>query len=222
MEKTKKLIIVGAGELGEMAYEYFQTDSPYEVIAFAVERRYIKNDELYGLPIVAFEEIEKLYPSNQYEVFVAVTYVNLNRERKRLFDICKEKGYKCASYKSSKAFFGIDSSIGENSMILEDNTIQRKVVVGNNVIMWSGNHVGHRSVIGDDCWITSHVVISGFCTIGSGCFIGVNASVADETTIGSNNVIGMASVVTKDILEEGQVYYGSPARKSGKSAFEQF
>ena len=40
MEKTKKLVIVGAGEFGEIAYEYFTEDSPYKVVAFAVERQY--------------------------------------------------------------------------------------------------------------------------------------------------------------------------------------
>ena len=34
MGKTKKLLIVGAGELAEIAYEYFTYDSRYEAIGF--------------------------------------------------------------------------------------------------------------------------------------------------------------------------------------------
>ncbi|NBL01136.1 MAG: sugar O-acyltransferase, partial [Erysipelotrichia bacterium] len=41
MEKTKKLIIVGSGETGLIAYEYFQFDSSYEVVAFSVNEQYI-------------------------------------------------------------------------------------------------------------------------------------------------------------------------------------
>ncbi len=37
MGKTRKLIIVGAGEFAEIAYEYFSYDSEYDVVAFAVE-----------------------------------------------------------------------------------------------------------------------------------------------------------------------------------------
>ena len=40
MEKTRKLVIVGAGEFGEIAYEYFTFDSEYEVVAFAVEKAF--------------------------------------------------------------------------------------------------------------------------------------------------------------------------------------
>ena len=36
MKKNKKLILVGAGELAEIAYEYFTHDSEYEVVAFSV------------------------------------------------------------------------------------------------------------------------------------------------------------------------------------------
>ena len=36
--KTHKLVIVGDGEFGDIAYQYFTYDSPYEVVAFAVER----------------------------------------------------------------------------------------------------------------------------------------------------------------------------------------
>ena len=52
---------------------------------------------------------------------------------------------------------------GDNCFILEDNTVQPFVTIGNNVTLWSGNHIGHDSVIEDDCFISSHVVVSGTC-----------------------------------------------------------
>ncbi len=104
MQKTKKLVIVGDGEFGEIAYEYFTYDSEYEVVAFAVEKAYRTKDTLFGLPIVNVEDMEKEYSPKDYQIYVAVTYVKLNRVRRRLFDICKEKGYTGASYVSSHSF----------------------------------------------------------------------------------------------------------------------
>ena len=49
MEKHGKLVIVGDGETAEMAFEYFTHDSPYEVTAFSVEKKYAKKEELFGL-----------------------------------------------------------------------------------------------------------------------------------------------------------------------------
>lgn len=223
MEKTKKLVIVGAGEQGEIAYEYFTDDSEYEVVAFAVESVYRNTDTLRGLPVIDFEDISSLYPPKEYYAFVAITYVKLNRARRRLYRQCKALGYTCASYVSSHSFFWKNASIGENSFIFEDNTVQYNVRIGNNVVLWSGNHIGHRTVIEDDCWLTSHVVVSGFCHIGSGGFIGVNASIGDNVTIADDVVVGVGTVVVKDLPQKGGVYIGAPAKlMEDRTSYSQF
>lgn len=222
MEKTMKLVIIGAGEFGEIAYEYFTADSDYAVCAFAVEKEYLREDQLFGLPIIALEDLPEKYPNQSYDVFVAVTYPKLNRERTRLYNICKQYGYKCASYISSRAFVWSNVSIGENVFIFENNVIQYHAKIGNNVILWSGNHIGHRSVIEDNCWLTSHDVISGFCRVGRNSFIGVNVTVGDRVTIAEDTVLGAGSVTVKDLSDKGAVYIGSPAKKIERTAYEQF
>lgn len=222
MNKEKKLVVVGCGEFGEIAYEYFTFDSPYEVVAFAVEEKYRSGDALFNLPIVTVEEMETMYPPQDYEVFVAITYVKLNRERKRVYKICKDKGYVCASYISSHAFVWHNVQIGENTFIFENNTIQYHAKIGNNVVLWSGNHIGHRTVIEDDCWLTSHDVISGFCHIGSGCFIGVNATLGDNVTLPPDTVIGAGAVAIKSLVDKGCIYVGNPVRKLDRTSYEQF
>lgn len=220
--KKKKLIIIGAGEFAEIAYEYFTYDSDYEVLAFAVETDYFNKNTLLGLPIIKFEKLSDFYPPSEVDVFVAIYYGKLNRNRRRLFVCCKEKGYNCASYVSSKAFIWHNVKIGENVFIFEDNTIQYHAKIGNNVVLWSGNHIGHRTIIEDDCWLTSHDVVSGFCKIGRASFIGVNATIGDEITIGEDSVIGAGAVIIKSLPEIGGVYVGNPARKLDRTAYMQF
>lgn len=221
--KVRKLVIVGAGEFAEIAYEYFMSDSEYDVVAFSVENRFINDKKsLFNKPIIPFEEIEKLYPPEEVDVFVALYYGKLNRSRKRLYNQCKKLGYHCASYVSSHAFVWNNVSIGENTFIFEDNTIQYHVTIGNNVVLWSGNHIGHRTVIEDDCWLTSHVVVSGFCRIGKSSFIGVNATIGDEVIVGEDTVLGAGAVSVKSIPEKGCVYVGNPVRKLNRTAYEQF
>lgn len=222
MEKSKKLVIVGAGEFAEIAYEYFTYDSEYEVVAFAVESKFRNQDKLFGLPVVDFETLEDRYSPQEHETYVAITYVQLNRVRKRLYQICKKKGYRCASYISSHAFVWHNIEIGENTFIFEDNTIQYHVKIGNNVVIWSGNHIGHRTVIEDDVWMTSHDVISGFCHIGSGSFIGVNATLGDNVTLGKDTVFGAGALAIKSLTESGKVYVGSPARPLKRTSYQQF
>lgn len=40
----KKLLIIGAGETASIAYDYFTNDSEYEVVGFAVEKKYYSDN----------------------------------------------------------------------------------------------------------------------------------------------------------------------------------
>jgi len=211
MKKTpEKILIIGAGEFAEIVYEYFTYDSPYDVIAFSAEKNYLKKETLFGLPVVPFEELEKLYNPVKYKAFVAITYTQLNRVRTRLYTEAKKKGFSLVSYVSSKAFVWRNAVIGENCFIFENNVIQYSVEIGNNVIMWSGNHIGHRSKIRDNCFLSSQIVISGYCEIGENCFLGVNSCVADYKKVAKDCIIGAGAVVLKD-TEEAKIYRGNPA-----------
>src|SRR3954465_11850163 len=99
-----QLVIVGDGEFAEIAYEYFTHDSSYTVAGFAVERPFLTKSELFGLPVVPFDEVEQRFDRATHKAFVAVTYTQLNRVRARLYGEVKRKGYACATYVSSRAF----------------------------------------------------------------------------------------------------------------------
>lgn len=211
--KSRKLVIVGAGELAQIAYEYFTHDSEYTVCAFSVETAYLDKTELFGLPVVAFETITDSYAPGEYHAFVAVPASDLNATRTRLYLSAKEKGYALATYVSSWSFVWHNSVIGENCFIFEDNTIQPFTEIGNNVIMWSGNHLGHRSVIEDNCFLSSHVVVSGYCRVGDSTFIGVNSTLNDHVTIPDHCIIASATLVNKSLSNPNKIYRGTPAEE---------
>ena len=193
----KKLLVVGASEIARVALEYFWHDSDYEVIGLAVDRAFIKEPNAMGLPVYALEEIEQHAPPDQCEAFVAIGSSSLNRTRIRKYEEMKAKGYTLASYVSSKAFVWHNVEIGDNCFILEDNTLQPFVKIGNNVTLWSGNHIGHGSRIHDHVFITSHVVISGLCEIGARSFMGVNSATSEGIVIGEDNFIAIGASVTR-------------------------
>src|SRR5262245_48485273 len=183
MHKERKLILVGDGAFAEVAYEYFTADTPYEVVAFAVEQAYLKRDRLFGLPVVPFEALERHYPPAGHHFFAALVYTQLNRLRARLYREAKAKGYTPASYVSPRAFVWPNVRLGEHCFIFEGNVVQPFVTIGDDVVLWSGNHIGHHSRIGDHCFISSHVVVSGFCDVGPHCFFGVNSTLGDNVTV---------------------------------------
>lgn len=207
MKKTKRLVIIGDSAFAEVAYECFTHDSEYEVIGFSVESAYIKKDELFGLPIVAFEQLENHFKPAEVEFYAALVYTQLNRLRTRLYTSAKAKGYRPASYISSRAFVWHNVLLGEHCFIFEDNTIQPFARIGDNVVLWSGNHVGHHSIIRDNCFIASHVVISGFCDIGDNTFIGVNATLSNNVAVARDNWIGLGVVIVRN-TQPNQLFKG--------------
>ena len=207
-------MIVGDGEFAEIAYEYFTHDSPFEVVAFSVEKPFLKRERLFDLPVVAFEDVEKHYAPGGTPGFRGGDVHAVKPRATRLFQAAKAKGYAPVSYVSSRAFVWHNVSIGDNCFIFENNVVQPFVArIGDNVVLWSGNHIGHHSVIKDHCFISSHVVISGYCEVGESCFLGVNCAIGDHVKIGRDCVIGAGAVVVKD-TEPGKSLQGRPGARS--------
>jgi sugar O-acyltransferase (sialic acid O-acetyltransferase NeuD family) len=217
-----RLIIFGTGDIARLADHYFSRDSEHEVVAFTVDQKYRHADTFLDRPTVAFEEAVVRYPPPDYKMFVALSYASMNKVRAEKYHQAKKSGYELVSYISSRCSYLTDNPAGDNCFILEDNTIQPFVTIGNNVTMWSGNHIGHDSIIEDHCFLASHVVVSGHVRIRNYCFIGVNATLRNSITIAPETLIGAGAVIMKDTVDQG-VYLPERAtlfaRKSSEIEF---
>ena len=198
----KKIIIFGNESFAEVAHFYFTKDSPYDIVAFTVHEHFIKNKELFNLPVVPFEKIETIYPPSEFSMFIAIAYSKINKVRAKVCEDAKSKGYDLVSYVNSKVTKWEDVKMGENCFIFENNVIQPFVEFGDDVIVWSGNHIGHHSKIGNHCFITSHVVISGNVDVGDYCFLGINSTIRDGIKIANHCVIGAGAVILKSTKEK--------------------
>lgn len=214
-----QLVIFGAGDTARMAHYYFNHDSEHEVVAFTVDKQYRDADTFLNCPFVDFETVVEKYPPTSYKMFVAMGYGNMNKARAEKYAQAKALGYELVSYVSSHCTYLSEHPVGDNCMIMEDNTIQPYVKIGNDVILWSGNHIGHDTVIEDHCFLTSHVVVSGHVHIHSYCFLGVNATLRNSITIAPQTLIGGGAVIMKDTVEKG-VYLPTRAQLFTKNSDE--
>lgn len=195
----KKLIIFGLGKIADVAYQQFLRDGGYEVAAFVCDREWIGKGQAVqgGLPIIAFDEVERLYPPAEFEMFLALGYHELNQLRARKFAEAKAKGYRLASYVSTRADVGPWFQVGENCLILDGVGIQPGAKVGHNVSIWNNTLIGHHSVIGDDVWIAAGATIGGMVEVGRASFIGLNATLGGEAQLGADCFVGAAALVLK-------------------------
>lgn len=202
---AKEIVIFGTGEIAELADYYMTNDSDFEIVAFTADKEFITKETFRGRPLVAFEEIKDRYPPEKYAMHVALSYSKLNQIREQKYYMAKEAGYELVSYVCSKSVTWPDLSIGDNCLILENQTIQPTAKIGNNVMIWSGNHLGHGCEIKDHAYLSSHICISGHTVIGERCFIGVNSTFKDFIKIGDNVFVAMGAGVTQDVPDDAVV-----------------
>lgn len=207
-----KVVIFGVGQIAEIAHFYLTNDSEHEVVAFTVDKEFLRDDVYYDLPVIAYEDLVNHYTPDEYKMFIPISYKKVNKLRAKKFTDAKSKGYECISYISSKAtYYG--TPVGENCFIFENNVIQPFTKIGDNCILWSGNHIGHHSIIENHCFLASHVVISGKVIVGEYSFLGVNSTIADNVVIGKANVIGSGAIIFKN-TEDNSVYSPVETEKS--------
>lgn len=211
------VVIFGAGDIAKLAHFYFSRDSEHRVVGFTVDAQFRRETTLADLPLVDFETVERHFPPAECQMFVALSYAEMNQLRARKYAEAKARGYSLASYVSSRCTNLAEHSFGDNCFILEDNTIQPFVRIGSNVTLWSGNHIGHDSIIEDHVFVSSHVVISGHVRVGAYSFLGVNATIRNGIVIAPHTLIGGGAVVMAD-TDERSAYVQRPAQRLDKTS----
>ncbi len=186
--------------------------------AFTVDGAFLQESTYCGLPVVPFEELPRKFPPRSYGMFVAVGIADVNRLRAEKVAAAEARGYRLASYLSSKASVHPDLELQPNSMVMEGSVVQPFVRIGKNSIIWSTTRIGFRTQIGNNCWIVcslfgESVVVKDFC------FVGLGATVAPGLTLGESSVIGAGALVMKD-TPDFSVYRGPVGEASAKSSRE--
>ena len=206
----EKVILYGNGPVAKSAYIELMTDSPFEVVAFTVDRAFIELSALLDLPLIPFDEIQASYPSAEFNMMIAVGYVKSNLVRAEKYHQAKAMGYQMIRYISSKAIVAPDVVVGENSMVGASCILSNSVRIGDNVRIGAGSYIGHDTVIGDHCFLSNCAVVGGSTIIEPYCFIGLNATIRNKITIAKHCVIGAGAVILQNTKEK-QVYLANPA-----------
>ena len=219
MEKTRKLVLFGDSAFAEIAREYFDHDSSYEVVAFTVTSEYLREPVKDGLPVVPFERVAELYPPDEHDLHVALVYNQLNRPRMRFYAEAKALGYTLANYVSSRAFVWRNVTIGDNVFIFEDNTVQPFVSSARTSCCGAAttSATTRRCATTRSSRRTSSSRASA--TIGACCFFGVNSTVGNNVTVGADCLIGSGALIVRDV-EAGSLLKGPMTRPEEITTWE--
>lgn len=196
----EKIIIWGIGQISQVLTFYIQKYTQYKICAYTLDKEYMGDkNEFNGIPVIAFEEIEKHFSPNEYKMALIMGYKNLNRYREERYLQAKAKGYDFINYISPHSLVETEC-IGKNVFILGQCHIQPFTEIGNNCILWSDTMIGHHTMISDNCFFAG-AKIAGFVKIKRNCFLGNCSMIADGIIIGQHSVIGQSCHILKDVKD---------------------
>lgn len=191
------LIIIGLSSTARHVYSFVTYHKLFNVIGFAVNKGYHNSDTFNGLPVYDLESLNH-QELGDYSVFIAILWNRLNGDRQRLYDYCKEQGYKMANLISP--FAVLRSPInGDNCWIHDFVIVQNDSVIDSDVAIMAGSLIGANSYVGAHCFFGAQSVFGGGSTIGERSFVGIKATVFDGTKIGKKCIIGACAAVKRNL-----------------------
>ena len=207
---AQEIVIYGNGQVAELAMTRFMADSPHRVLGFTVDGAFIRQPVLHGLPVVPFDDVERHFPPDRVRLFVAVGPTHCNRIRAERFEQARRRGYRFASYVSSRAQVAGDVLIGESATIGEGVIVHPFVRIGDNVHVGTASVISHHCVLGDHSFFAVGCLLAGNVKVGARSFLGARATVRDHVTIGEASVVGTGVTVLRNVAASSVLVAAEP------------
>lgn len=205
----KDVVIISTGTAAEVLAYYIDHMSDYNLVGFAVDRAFLREEEFLGRPVTAWDEISTRFPPGQAKLIGPPTYARLNAFRRDRYVEGKAMGYEFASYVHPGSVI-MTEDIGDHCVILHGVTVLPRTRICDNVVIWCDTHVGHHCVIGAHTFLSAQVGIAGNTTIGEECYLAGKVGVTNGRRIGDRCAIMNAALV-KDNVSDDSVVVGPDA-----------
>lgn len=192
------VVIFGTSKVAQSVYSFALEEGVFNVAGFCIDSLYYQESQMFGLPVVKFEEIEMHFPPDQYRMLVAVGYHRMNHLRERRCAEAEAKGYQLCSYISPRATIATNVKLGKNCIVMAHASIEPFAQIGNNVCIFDNSTLAHHDIVEDNVWVGSGVIVAGGTRIGHHSFLGVGATIGHNIEIGAENFIGAHALVTKN------------------------
>ena len=211
---AKRLVIVGAGDVGLEAFSWLQ-DSPdfdqkMSFVGF-VDDRATHSDE--GTILGTSDS----YIPGPDDIFLAA--IGSPAARLKVCRKLQAKGAKFVTFVHPTARVDKTATIGEGTIIAPFVYVGPQAVIGDFCLLNVHSTIGHHVVIEDSCTINSHVDVTGHVTLREGVYLGSHASVLQKTEVGQYATVGAGSVALRNVKPRSTVM-GIPAKSLGLPAAE--
>ena len=207
----KNLIIIGAGNIGKIVYEYAKLTKHYQT-EWNISGFLEFNTNLVAINTDNNRIIDTIdnYQIKDNDLFIC-SYANVE-DRKRSVEIIKNRGGRFINIIHPTANILSTAVIGEGNIIGAFTTISVNAKIGNHVIIQDHCNIGHDCIIGDYSHIYVGNIICGVNTVEDCVTIYTGCTIYPKLKLETRSIIGAGSVVMRTVKECTTVM-GNPAKK---------
>lgn len=206
----KQLIIIGAGGMGRCVYNI-----AIQAIGYGDEFvvKGFLDDDLNSLK--GFNGYPSILSTiNEYAISsddVFVCSIGSVKTKMLICEQLKSKGAVFFKLINRRAFCGLNSSIGNGTIIDEGVHIDPDVIIGSDCLLQAYSIIGHDSVIGNYVRIDTQCSLVGGTIIKDRSTIYTRAMINHNVVVGEDAVVGSCSFVIKNV-KPGTTVFGVPAK----------
>ena len=206
------VVIQGTGKLGQMVFYLLRESTKHRVVAFAADREYCTTEQLLGVPLIPFDQVERQFPPDGVGMLTVLGGLGGWAARKELYDRATAKGYRHLNYVHPTAVVQGDQHWGDNNIVFPFAIVGFDGQMGNNNVLREKVYLGHDFVIGDHTFIGVGCTIGGGARIGDGGYLAMGSTVTNDITVGAGTFLGIGSLLLRD-TDPHAMYLGHPAKK---------
>ncbi len=205
---NQPIVVIGAGGHAKVVISTLQACGS-AILGFTNTSSEISS--ILGVPFIGSDQKIEEYNPKEILLAIGIGSIKSNNNRKRIFELWKNKNYSFAIIIHPSAIIDNNSEISEGAQILMGTTIQTGVKIKENCIINTKSSIDHDSIIHSHSHISPGATICGNVIIGTSCHIGASATIIQNIQIGEQSTIGAGAVVIKHAEKNG-ILAGVPAK----------
>ena len=194
---TCKLVIYGAGGLGQVVYDILCTSQRFKPYGFLDSDTRLHGKSVCGLSV--FGGVDQLTKLRWEGVTHATVAIGNNDDRVRIAQQLRENGIHLASAIHPLAGIASNAKVAEHVVIGPRASVCVNVQIAEHVVIGAGSIVDHDCKLDRGCFLHPSVRLAGGVHVGSMARLEVGAAVIPYRSIGTHARIAPGAVVTKDI-----------------------
>jgi sugar O-acyltransferase (sialic acid O-acetyltransferase NeuD family) len=205
----KKLIIIGAGNVGGfISYNISEFDD-YEILGFLDDDAAKHDKTLYGHTVLGgIATIDDYTGEQPLHVVIGIASP---RAKQKIVESLAGKNLVFPNLISKNVWLSNKVSVGQGVILYPGVSVNYETVIGDFAIMNMNCAIGHNCTISRYSTLAPGVNLAGFTHIGETVEVGIGVSTRQGVQIGANAVIGGQAMVTGNVAGHTKVK-GVPAK----------